>query len=39
MQLYDNADCICCMCALMGNLSLDVAKAIVTVSFPKRVSS
>ena len=26
VELCDAADCICCMCAIMGSLSLDVGQ-------------
>ena len=38
--MYDNDNCNCFMCALMGSLSLDVVRSSCKkFSFPKRVSS
>ena len=40
VELCDDVDCICCMCALMGSLSLDIGQGSCNkVSFSKRVSS
>ena len=40
VELYDDADCICCRCALLGNLSFGVVQSSCKiVPFPKRVSS